>query len=177
MDKIEYINKDLEDINEWFAPAKRLNYEVNMNYKYLVYCHTNKINGKKYIGITKQDANKRWNKGLGYYKQPKFFNAIKKYGWNNFIHEILVDNIETLEQANEIEKEYIKKFDTFHNGYNNTLGGDGTNGHVCTDETKMKISKANKGNKCWNKGKKYSTGYKHSNEELEKWVNPKLAKL
>ena len=113
---------------------------------YLIYKHTNKINGKSYIGLTKQQANKRWNYGNGYTKsnQPVFAAAIKKYGWENFEHSILEDNIESLEKANEKEKYWVSYYHTYiHdplcNGYNMTTGGDGQPGRVMTDETKEKI--------------------------------------
>ena len=54
-----------------------------------VYMHINKINGKKYVGQTCQKPETRWANGLGYRESPRFFNAIKKYGWNNFEHIIL----------------------------------------------------------------------------------------
>ena len=44
---------------------------------------------KYYIGITSQAVNKRWKNGKGYKSSPYFYNAIQKYGWNNFEHNIL----------------------------------------------------------------------------------------
>lgn len=113
---------------------------------YIVYCHTNKINGKKYIGITKQTPDRRWKNGNGYSAQH-FSRAIKKYGWNNFEHTILVSNL-TKNQACYYERFYIKKYETIlpENGYNETLGGDGGgmyNKHH-TQEAREKISKARK---------------------------------
>lgn len=112
--------------------------------KWCVYCHTNKINGKKYIGITRQDIRIRWRNGTGYRKngQPKFRNAINKYGWDNFTHEILEKNIDTIENANTREIYYIQFFNSFKSGYNGTIGGGGTIG---TNEKKV-IQLDNSGN-------------------------------
>jgi hypothetical protein len=89
---------------------------------YYLYCHTNKINGKKYIGISLQKPSHRWQNGKGYKGCPKFEKAIKKYGWNNFTHEILLDNL-TQEEASKLEQEYISKYNTINNGYNILQGG------------------------------------------------------
>lgn len=115
---------------------------------YTVYMHKNKINNKVYIGITCQKTKYRWGAGSGYKKQIKFYNAICKYGWENFEHIILYENL-TFEEAKEKEIEMIKKYNSFskNNGYNATKGGEGTNGVPCSEEKKLKISKANKGHK------------------------------
>ena len=55
---------------------------------YTVYKHTTP-SGKIYIGITSNDPKYRWKNGYGYMNNKYFFNAIKKYGWNNISHEIL----------------------------------------------------------------------------------------
>ena len=67
---------------------------------YCVYAHTNLINGKMYIGISGDDPRKRWVRG--YKGSTRFYNAIQKYGWDNFDHVILVDEL-TKEEACEIE--------------------------------------------------------------------------
>ena len=113
---------------------------------YCVYCHTNKENGKKYIGITKQTPERRWKNGNGYSSQH-FARAIQKYGWNNFEHTILMSNL-TKDKACYYERFYIKKYETTlpENGYNETLGGDGGgmyNKHH-TQEAREKISNARK---------------------------------
>ena len=128
---------------------------VIMN-NYSVYIHTNNQNNKKYIGLTKQTPKKRWkHDGFGYKTQPKFWNAIVMYGWNNFTHEIVATNL-TAEEAGKLEKELIKKYDSINNGYNVSPGGSTTNhspetlekmrrsmiGKKLTQETKDKISKA-----------------------------------
>lgn len=91
--------------------------------KYVVYKHTNRINGKVYIGITRQDLNKRWQNGYGY-MGTYFWNAVQKYGWDNFDHEILLSGL-TKEEACEEEKRLIAEYqaqDKEH-GYNIMEGG------------------------------------------------------
>mgnify|MGYP002658749408 CR=1 FL=1 len=58
---------------------------------YCVYKHTNKINGKVYIGQS-SNIKERWSrKGTCYKGCTYFYNAIQKYGWDNFEHIILKD--------------------------------------------------------------------------------------
>ena len=55
-----------------------------------VYMHTNTINGKKYVGITSKEPTRRWKgNGSGYRNNEHFWNAIQKYGWDNFEHDVI----------------------------------------------------------------------------------------
>jgi len=94
------------------------------NGNYTVYFHINKINGKIYVGITCRNPNKRWSNGNGYKYKSKFWNAIKKYGWNNFEHEIFATKLTKAEACN-MEKLLIKKLHTTDDryGYNMDEGG------------------------------------------------------
>ena len=97
-----------------------------MNDSYSVYKHTNKSNGKVYIGITINEPLVRWGKnGCGYNKQF-FGKAIRKYGWDNFEHEILFENL-SHEEANNREIELIQyyKSSDIKYGYNIASGGSG----------------------------------------------------
>ena len=113
------------------------------NGTFSVYVHTNKINGKMYVGITGQNPEQRWQNGAGYKKCRRFENAIKKYGWDNFEHDIVASNL-TLEEANNMEKMLIEKLDLQNPdvGYNLSGGGDT---HLACDETKRILSEAHKG--------------------------------
>lgn len=105
--------------------------------------------GKSYIGLTCKEVSKRWlldGKGYRPKNQPAFAAAIKKYGWNNFKHEILETGIKTLEEANARERYWIAYYHTWIYdpacwGYNITKGGDGTPGHKCSKQTLMKFQK------------------------------------
>lgn len=104
-----------------------------------VYIHT-APNGKVYVGITSQKPEIRWQNGKGYKSNKHFANAIDKYGWDNFTHEVLVNGL-TQEQAEQRETELI----AFHNsanksfGYNRALGG-----HALSEESRKKIGNTRK---------------------------------
>lgn len=141
--------------------------------RYYIYVHTNKINGKRYVGLTSaQNPNRRWNNGKGYGdKQPVFRNAIAKYGWENFTHEILLTGL-TRKQACEWEQYYIEKLETFvgdhpDKGYNMTKGGEGSDkGKNCGSKeyTKAMNNKLRDYQKQWRQENK-----EHDDENHRKW--------
>ena len=144
-----------------------------------VYVHTNITNGKKYVGITSRSVERRWQNGNGYNKGTVFRNAIDKYGWDGFRHDVLYSGLSE-DDAKNMEIKLIKEFNTMdgHFGYNRTAGGEGTVGLVHTEETrnkmrmshigthhsestKKKISNSSIGNTKW-------LGKKHSEETKRK---------
>lgn len=91
--------------------------------RYKVYAHINKINGKIYIGRTGNDLEHRSGvDGKGYELCECFYKAIKEYGWNNFEHIVVIDNL-TKEESIIIENELIYKYKTTNSeyGYNITI--------------------------------------------------------
>lgn len=119
--------------------------EINEN-GYIVYKHTSPSN-KVYIGITHLKPEHRWGKdGNGYKNNEHFTNAIKKYGWDNFEHEILFDGL-TKEEAEQKEIKLIAYYKSNQSkfGYNRDNGGRciGT----VSEEVKKKLSEVNKGKK------------------------------
>ena len=107
---------------------------------YVVYMHTFP-NGKRYIGISRNVA-RRFRNGRGYEHQPVMWGAIQKYGWHTVKTIILLESLtETEAKAEEIK--LIAKYNTADRtyGYNQTLGGEGGNGRVLSDEEKQNIGK------------------------------------
>lgn len=93
---------------------------------YTVYMHVNKINQKKYVGITSQTVNRRWRgQGQGYKRCKLFYRAIQKYGWDGFEHKILYTGLSEKE-AQQKEKELIVQYHSNEKdfGYNLTDGGE-----------------------------------------------------
>ena len=140
---------------------------------YKVYMHTNLINNKKYIGITKQNLNARFKNGKGYVECDRFWNAIQKYGWSNFKHEILLCNL-TKEQAEMFEIGLIKYYKSNNDnfGYNISAGGgiisddrygykNPMYGKNQSSETRKRISDAQKGRKNHMYGKHISEEVKN----------------
>lgn len=100
-----------------------MNYSTNIC-DYCVYAHINKVNQKIYIGIT-SNRQKRW-RASSYTECPYFSKAIQKYGWDNFDHIIIIDQVPK-QVAEECEKYLIKKYNTTdrNKGYNISAGGSG----------------------------------------------------
>lgn len=92
--------------------------------EYMVYIHQNKINGKRYVGITNNTSKRWYGKGKKYENCPRFNSAIKKYGWDNFYHVVIVKGL-SLDEANVLEQYFIHEYRTCDKayGYNMTRGG------------------------------------------------------
>lgn len=102
----------------------------------VIYMVENKLNGKKYIGLTTLESPiERWNRhkevargdvGYMYY----FHRAIAKYGEDNFGFRVLESGFRSFQELCAREGFYIELLNTFGDkGYNLTLGGEGTLGH------------------------------------------------
>ena len=135
--------------------------------KFIVYKHTSP-SGKVYIGMTCLKPLQRWKKdGSGYKRNTHFWGAIQKYGWGNFKHEILAENL-TQADAEKLEIEQIEKNKSTDKnfGYNIVSGG-------CvnfpTEETKLKISKANKGRKWTEEQKQRIAGRDKGRFVCDEW--------
>jgi len=126
-------------------------YEIEIINLYgFVYITTNIINGKKYIG--QKIFDNRWKSYLGSGIHLK--SAIKKYGKENFSREIIAIAY-SKEELNKLEIMFIKEHDAVKsNDYYNISSGGGTNaGLKMSEETRKKMSEANKGQKCYMYGK------------------------
>ena len=121
--------------------------EIN-NGTYCVYVHINKINGKVYVGQTVHGnrPHKRWDNGNGYKNCPYFYKAIRKYGWDNFDHEVVASNL-TAQEADNFEILLIDMLNTTDGdvGYNIEPGG--VKNKSMSDATKKKLSEDRVGDK------------------------------
>lgn len=120
----------------------------------VIYCYTNKINGKKYIGQTTDERKRKYRfKHSQQYGGLKINNARNKYGTSdNWTYKVLIRKQYINEEdvsfdLDLLEMFYIDKFDSFNNGYNSTYGGDGSKGLILSEETKKKIKNAMMGEK------------------------------
>lgn len=118
--------------------------EINKDGCYVVYKHTSPSN-KVYIGITGQNPpEKRWANGHGYTDNQYFSRAIKKYSWDNILHEILYTDL-TQQEAEQKEIELISYYKSADRnfGYNISLGGNSIGKH--SEESKRKMSELSRG--------------------------------
>lgn len=146
---------------------------MNKQKNYIVYKHTSP-SGKVYIGITCRTVEERWGStGYNYHDSKKFYNAILKYGWDNFTHEIILEEVSESE-AKYAEKYLIRWYKIHNISYNITDGGEGTQGfsHPMPQEAREKIRKANLGKKLSEETKEKlrqaNLGKKASEETKEK---------
>jgi group I intron endonuclease len=108
----------------------------------IIYEIINTINNKSYIGQTRRSLNERINNHKNEkVKNTPLYNAIRKYGWENFDIQI-IDNCE-ISKLNDNEIYWIVEKNTLYpNGYNLTSGG---NQYGHNEYTKNKISNLRKG--------------------------------
>lgn len=136
-----------------------------------------------YIGQTSKTFSRRKKQHLSAAKRNcglYFHRALYQYGENNFKWKVLEDNV-TIKDARILEQIYIDLFDTYNNGYNLTLGGEGALSVPKSEETKEKIRatiKKNGGNK-GAKNPMYGSsggfaGKKHSEETKRKMSKAQL---
>jgi group I intron endonuclease len=115
--------------------------------RFTIYCHTNRVNGKRYVGQTVYSMEKRWMDHtslakMGIRRGQVFANAIRKYGVDAFDHRILEVAL-TQEEANTAETRWIAELNCLvPNGYNLKSGG-GNHGHHHED-TKRLMGKASR---------------------------------
>lgn len=145
-----------------------------MNNHFGIYCIKNKINNKVYIGKTITKFQKRWfhHRSLlraGIHNNKYLQKSWNKYGEDNFefimlesfdIHLRNKENDETINDILfELEKLYIKLYNSYENGYNETTGGEGGCGIVISEEHKKRIAEKNRIN---------MLGRKHTEETKKK---------
>ena len=133
-----------------------------------IYTLTNTVNGKVYVGQTFY-AHKRYLRHLRDKQRSKnpMYDDMKLYGKDKFEFHVEVkihgQKKEVKETLCELEKVYVDKFNSFApNGYNRTLGGQGTNGckFEFSDIHKKRLSLSMKGREPWNKGHKYGPEFR-----------------
>lgn len=146
-------------------------YTKSMTKKTGIYCFTNKVNGKKYIGQS-IDLDRRRRK-MDYKTSSMFYSALTKYGLDAFDYEIL--ELCPVENLDEREIFWIQHYQTFPPslgfGYNLVSGG----GHQeFSEETRKKLSECRKGDKnwnFWNKGESHPLFGKKITDEHKKHIS------
>jgi len=125
-----------------------------------IYLIKNLLNEKQYVGCTISTIKKRFEEHawrcINSDSNTKFCNSIKKYGYENF-DIVLLEKCE-VGVIYEREKYYIEKYNTFKEGLNSTIGGEGCLGYVHSNEIREKISKKLKDGRS-HKGKTYEDLY------------------
>ncbi len=128
---------------------------------YSIYKITNKINHKVYIGFDSKWPNRLYRH---FYiskskksKHNSLHKAIIKYGWENFLVELIYQSPERNHTLKIMEPFFINEYNSYHNGYNQTKGGEGTFGKKVSKQNRDKLSEMrkslNKQSRWYNNGK------------------------
>jgi group I intron endonuclease len=116
---------------------------------YTIYKATNSVNDKVYVGF---DSN--WPRRIREHKTSAFnpnkqsfnhhfHNALRHYGFDKFVWEPIYQSIDREHTLNEMERYFINFYDSYSNGYNSTLGGEGRNGPL-SETARISITETNK---------------------------------
>lgn len=142
---------------------------------YCIYYIINKINGKGYVGCTKNIPKRLYNHSHAYGECLLLHRAIKKYGWINFEFKILEETSNAKYAFNVLEPKYIKKYNTHYKsgvGYNISLGGEAPMlGRHHKRKTKLAASKRMKKKQRTKKARQ-----KVSEWAKNLWKDPKMRK-
>ena len=145
----------------------------------LIYKITNKVNGKVYIGQTTRTLEVRKQEHLDcafmYKLNTHIYNAMRKYGANNFVFEEIC-KAKDIDELNYLETYYILQYDSVRNGYNMSYGGDNNvmfcektaekhNAVMRSDDVRNRISKSMK---------KYRKEHPWTEEQKRKFAISKL---
>lgn len=142
--------------------------------------------GKIYVGKTTKSLQRRkvchksnaFNTKVEHYN-CHFYKAIRKYGFKEFIWEILYKDVPESKLSN-LEIKTISFLDSLKNGYNSTKGGEGSVGFKHTEKSKHKMSKSSKGQivseETKRKLSKMRKGKKKSKEHIEKIKQSNIGK-
>jgi group I intron endonuclease len=144
--------------------------------KGIIYKITNTLNNKVYIGQTVRGFLERYNEYKSDFKNKSksnniyLYNSFLKYGFDNFKFEI-IDHAESIEELNEKEIHYIKKYNTTDRNFGYNLHDGGRNS-LLSEETKKKMSESRKG-KPKPDGWREKTIPPAGSEEAKKYGRPK----
>ena len=145
----------------------------------IIYKYTNKVNGKSYIGQT-TNPKARHIQHKNTYEDSYFHRAIKKYGFDNFQYEVLAtitasdtDRDFISSTLDYLEITYIQVYDSYNNGYNLTVGGNGNKKYYTDEDRKKARNEHNK--KYYEKRKEeineYQKNYREEHKEEKNEYN------
>jgi group I intron endonuclease len=123
---------------------------------YSIYKATNIITGKSYIGF-----DSHWPKRKSEHKSAairdtrynKFYNAIKKYGWESFIWEVIYQSTDRNHCLNVMESYFIIEYNSLSDGYNSTKGGESGLGNKWWNNGKVQVFTETAPNNTFNRGR------------------------